>query len=170
LLTSLWLPGILFKSLNSDFQALYFPQTLLGFLISCLSLSTLHSWRVMTITSNLKNLSTLFLSLCPIHSRQSIYTCSSFLQHSQSGFLPIRQALLGLDALFSDLGRTFLLKSNGSQSPTKIFLTFSYSSPNCLFVISIFWNSDYFKNMCIYCSYFNHIPTILKMFIYIVEL
>lgn len=63
---------LLSKPLNSDFQALYLPLMLLGFLLSCLSLWIWRFWRVMTTLPNPNNFSLLYLALFPAQGRQLI--------------------------------------------------------------------------------------------------
>lgn len=107
---SLWLPGnsiiqISQQQISSTIR-LYFSQALLSFLLSCLSLPILHSWRVMTILSNLKNISLLSLSLHPAQETVSLYWLMIF---SQSDFLPVGEALGGLGTLFCVLARIYSL-------------------------------------------------------------
>lgn len=73
LLTSLWLPGISIIQTSQQWLSSPVPSTnVVGFSFILPFRWILHSWRVMTILSNLKNFSLLYLALFPAHRRQLI--------------------------------------------------------------------------------------------------
>lgn len=152
LLTSPWLPGIsIIQTSQRDFQALYFPLILLGFLLCCLSLWTFHSWRVRTTLSHLRNSSLLYLALFPAH-RRSQSLCWWLASHSSIN-LPSCQANSGLAwaplLLAQNLltGIKWLLKSHGYFPPQLL--------PPCLATVCSyrFLQRNYFlTTICIDCA------------------